>query len=479
MAEKTGKPEIKKAGTPARKRSVAAKKTPVAAKKTPAAASRAKTDAGKTAVSKKPATAAKPAAKASPARAKPAAKATPAKPKPVAKAAPKKTKPKAPPAKAREIKPATPKRPGRLRKPAKKTPKMPKTNTAAADEPKLEISASRQFGNWLAESRVSLGFTTYQTGKVFLIGMRENGGLSVFERTFNRCMGLCVHEDQIYMSSIYQLWRFQNVLAEGQQHEGYDRVYVPINGHTTGDLDIHDIAVDSDGRVIFVNTLFGCLAVLDDKASFAPIWKPPFLSKLAAEDRCHMNGLAMENGKPKYVTAVAETDVPDGWREKRTDGGVVIDVETNEILTRGLSMPHSPRIYRDKLYVLNSGAGEFGTIDRTTGEYTAIAFCPGYLRGMSFHGFYAIVGLSKPRENKTFTGVPLDQALVDKNAEAQCALYVIDLRTGDIVHWLRMEGIVQELYDVVFLEGAVRPMALGFKTEEIRRTITVGQSVDM
>ena len=353
--------------------------------------------------------------------------------------------------------------------------KVPAAAGAEAPEIKLEISGSRQFVSWLHEMNTSLIFTTYQTGKVFMIGLQESGRLSIFERTFNRCMGLGQTENGFYMSSLYQLWRFENLLQEGQAIEGFDRAYLPINGHTTGDLDIHDVAVHMDGRVIFVNTLFSCLATLGETESFVPLWQPPFISKLAAEDRCHLNGLAMEHGKPKYVTAVAETDVADGWRDKRRDGGVVIDVTTNEIISRGLSMPHSPRIHDGQLWLLNSGTGEIGTVDRASGAFEAVAFCPGYLRGLSFIGPYAVVGLSKPRENKTFSGLPLDEALSSRNAEAQCALYVIDTRTGDAVHWMKIEGVVEELYDVAILSDARRPMLYGFKTDEIRRTINIGE----
>ena len=341
--------------------------------------------------------------------------------------------------------------------------------------PGLEISTSRQFTSWMAETGLSLAFSTYQTGKLFFVGLQPNGRISVFERTFNRCMGLAAVGDTLYMSTLYQLWRFNNVLEPGQEYDGYDRLYVPINGHTTGDLDIHDIAVESAGRVIFVNTLFGCLATIGGDSSFIPLWQPPFISKLAAEDRCHLNGLAMENGRARYVTAIAETDVTDGWRDKRVDGGCIIDVQNDTVIARGLSMPHSPRISNGRLWVLNSGTGEFGTIDEKTGTFTALTFCPGYLRGLSFLGDYAIVGLSKPRDNKTFTGLPLNDALAKKNAEAQCALQVIDLNTGDAVHWLRMDSLVEELYDVVALPGARRPAALGFKTDEIRRVLTTGE----
>jgi uncharacterized protein (TIGR03032 family) len=340
--------------------------------------------------------------------------------------------------------------------------------------PQLELMGSRQFPDWLAEQRVSLAFTTYQTGKLFLIGLQPEGRLSIFERTFNRCMGLWGSPDRLYMSSLYQLWRFENVLETGQTHQGYDRLYVPQVGYTTGDIDTHDIAVNEQGQVIFISTLFSCIATISETHSFVPLWQPPFISKLAAEDRCHLNGMAMKEGRPAYVTSVSQTDVADGWRDRRQNGGCVIDVESKEVIVSGLSMPHSPRWYRNQLWVLNSGTGYLGTVDIEGGFFKPITFCPGYLRGLSFINDFAIVGLSRPRHNKTFSGLALDDNLTTKDAEARCGLQVIDLRTGDIVHWLRIEGIVEELYDVVVLPEVRRPMAVGFKSDEIRRTITIG-----
>jgi len=346
-------------------------------------------------------------------------------------------------------------------------------------EPLLEITGTRQFTSWLYEQKASLAFTTYQTGKFFLIGLQPDGRLSIFERTFNRCMGLCRDEDRLYLSSLYQLWRFENILEPGQLHNGFDRLYVPMVGYTTGDLDVHDICVDADGRVIFVNTLFSCIATLGDKFSFKPLWKPNFITKLAAEDRCHLNGLAMENGKPKYVTAVSQTDVHEGWREHRRDGGVVIDVDSNEIIAQGLSMPHSPRLYKDKLWILDSGTGNFGYVDIASGKFETVAFCPGYARGLSFIGNFAVIGLSTIRHNKTFSGLPLDDALKEKGVSPRCALQIVDLNSGDVVHALNIKGVVEELYDVVTLPNAIRPMALGFKTEEIRRILRVDEGENL
>ena len=355
------------------------------------------------------------------------------------------------------------------------------TDTPSAGEeatPKLAISASRQFNSWIAEQGLSIGFTTYQAGKLFLIGLRDEERLSIEERTLARCMGMAVSGNSLWISSLYQIWRFENVVPEGQAHDGYDRMFVPKMSYVTGDCDVHDLGVDADGKLVFVNTLFGCLATTSETHSFRPLWRPPFVSQIAAEDRCHLNGMAMVDGRPKYVTAVSQSDVADGWRDRRQDGGVVIDVDSNEIVVSGLSMPHSPRFYDGKLWLLDSGTGYFGYADLEKGTFERVAFCPGYLRGLSFHGHFAIVGLSKQRGNRTFSGLALDDGLRERDADPRCGLQIIDLRTGDVVHWLRIEGIIEELYDVVILPSVRRPTAIGFVTDEIRRVISVAPETD-
>lgn len=347
---------------------------------------------------------------------------------------------------------------------------------AAAQPPAaraLELTPSRQFPAWLAEQQLSLAFTTYQAGKLFLIGLQPDGRLSIFERTLNRCMGMVASDNSLYISTLYQLWRFENALPPREASEGYDRIFVPQVGYVTGDLDIHDLGIDRQGKPVFVNTLFSCLASVSETHSFTPIWLPSFVSKLAAEDRCHLNGLAMHDGGPAYVTAVSQSDVADGWREGRRDGGCLIDVRSNETVLTGLSMPHSPRWYRDRLWLHNSGTGEFGYADPAAGRFEPVCLCPGYLRGLAFIGDFAVMGLSKPRGNKTFEGLALDEVLARHKVAARCALQVVDLKSGDIVHWLRIDGIVEELYDVVVLPGVQRPKAIGFQNDEIRRVITV------
>jgi predicted O-linked N-acetylglucosamine transferase (SPINDLY family) len=173
------------------------------------------------------------------------------------------------------------------------------------------------------------------------------------------------------------------------------------------------------------------------------------------------------------MTAVSRSDVAAGWRERRHAGGCVIDVEDDEVVLDSLSMPHSPRVYADHLWLLNSGTGELGWVDRHAGRFEPVAFCPGYMRGMAVHGDYAIVGLSKQRQERTFSGLALDDRLREKDSDARCGLWVIDMRSGTVAHWLQIDGVVIELYDVAVLPGVRRPMALGFQTDEIQRLLTI------
>lgn len=346
----------------------------------------------------------------------------------------------------------------------------------AADVQRFEITTSRQFTGWLLEQDTSLALTTYQTGKLLLIGSNpETQRLAIFERTIDRPMGLAVREDRFALAALTQIYQFSDCLEGSVSSDGHDALFVPQVAYYTGDLDVHDVGYGRDGEIYFVNTLFGCIATVSTTHSFAPYWKPPFISRLAAEDRCHLNGMAMDGaGLPAYVTAVSQSDVADGWRDNRRSGGVVVDVKSHEIVCSGLSMPHSPRWHNDKLWVLNSGTGEFGYVDLESGKFEPIAFCPGYLRGLSFIGNYAIVGISEARENRTFEGLELQERLTRQGVEPRCGLCVIDLTTGDIVHWLRLSGLVNELYDVAAMPGVTKPALIGFKSQEIRRTISIG-----
>jgi uncharacterized protein (TIGR03032 family) len=345
-------------------------------------------------------------------------------------------------------------------------------SVAAAQPQPVTITCTRGMGTWLARHSASLAFTSYQSGRLYLAGVDDQGRVAFHERFLARAMGLWADPQRIVVSTLFQVWRFENVLGPGQTANGADRLYVPRVAHTTGDLDIHDLAVMGDGRIVFVNTLFSCLANLSATQSFRPYWKPPFISKLAAEDRCHLNGLAMRDGKPAYVTATSRSDVVNGWRDRRAEGGCLIDVATNAIVTDKLSMPHSPRWHDGQLWLLNAGTGHIGTVDLATGAFDARAFCPGFLRGLAFHDGHAIVGLSLPRDG-SFAGLALDDELRKRDADPWCGVQIVNLASGDIVEWIRLEGGVSELFDVAVIPGVRRPTAVGFLNDEIHKLFTI------
>jgi uncharacterized protein (TIGR03032 family) len=337
---------------------------------------------------------------------------------------------------------------------------------------KVEKSCSRGLAGWLAANRMSIAISSYQTGRLYLVGSDTQGRVNFFERIFERAMGIVGNAQRLYLGGLYQLWRFENVLKPNEViHQQFDKCYVPRNAQTIGDLDIHELGIRSNGKVVFVNTKYSCLAELSQTHSFKAVWKPKFISRLAPEDRCHLNGLAMVDGEPRYVTAACRSDSVDGWRDRRQDGGIVIDITTDEIVCEGLSMPHSPRWANGKLWVLNAGTGELGWVDFERKKFVPLVFCPGFLRGLSIVGNVAVVGLSKPR-NQRFEGLPLDDELRRRDAEPWCGVQVVSLANGDVLNWIRFEGDINEIFDVSFLPNVRNPMMLGLRTPEFREFIT-------
>jgi uncharacterized protein (TIGR03032 family) len=368
------------------------------------------------------------------------------------------------------------------------TPKTAPDTPRNKSENKVEYSVSAGLTERLAKSGISFAVTSYQSGLLYFVGRNPNGGINIHQTQLPKPMGLCMNDrgnvsgsenaapaKGLTVTCNYQIMRFENVLQIEQAINNiFDACYVPRTVHVTGALDAHDVGIGCDGEVIFVNTRFNCLATTSPRHSFEVLWKPDFINDLVDEDRCHLNGLAMENGKPKYVTAVSRSNTIDGWRDRRADGGIVIDVGNNKVVCEGLSMPHSPRLHNGVLYVLNSGTGELGRVDfkgGKTGIFKPIAFCPGFLRGLSFHGNLAFVGLSKPRY-KRFEGLALGQRLKEADSEPWCGVQIIDLSSGACVDWFRIDGAVGELYDVEVVVGAVSPMAVPPVSDEAAKLIT-------
>jgi uncharacterized protein (TIGR03032 family) len=315
---------------------------------------------------------------------------------------------------------------------------------------------SPSFVEILRQAGCSLLVSTYQAGKLIAIGVGEEG-LHFSLHEFDQAMGVALGPDRIAVGSRGQIWFLadSSQLAPSIPPAGqYDRCYLARSATVTGGIQCHELAwVDSNGQgpeLWVVNTLFSCLCTLHPEFSFVPRWRPPFVSQLAGEDRCHLNGLAMRDGRPASVTVMARSDEPAGWRADKNRTGTILDIASGEVVTEGLAMPHSPRWHRGGLLVLNSGHGTIESVDPRTGEREAVASVPGYARGLACYGNLAFVGLSRIRETAVFGGVPI----AERHEDLMCGVGVVDLNTGTTLGTLVFESGIEEIFDVQVVPGA-------------------------
>lgn len=338
--------------------------------------------------------------------------------------------------------------------------------TEAATHEKSRAPAQREvrheythtFPSLLSELGVSLVVSTYQAGKVVAVGVAQ-GELTLSYHNFERAMGLAVKSDRIAVGARAQVWFLRSApdLASRVEPAGYhDACFLTRSSHFTGEVQAHELAWAED-ELWVINTAFSCLCTLDDRHSFVPRWRPPFIGSLAAEDRCHLNGLAMADGKPKYVTALAEADTPQGWRPSRVTSGCLIDVASGETVARGFAMPHSPRVHGGRVWLLHSGAGQLVEVDPARGHVQTVTELPGYTRGLALYDRFAFVGLSKIRETATFGGMPI----AARRPELKCGVGVVDLTTGRLIAHLEFVTGVEEIFDVQVVPGARCPALSG------------------
>jgi uncharacterized protein (TIGR03032 family) len=344
----------------------------------------------------------------------------------------------------------------------------------------FHYTQTESFVALLHQLGASLLVSTYQANK--LLAVRASGnGLSTLVRTFDKPMGLAVDGSRLALGTRKEVWFLRNApdIAPRVEPAGmHDACYLPRSSHITGDIGIHEIAwvkrqepgVESQQDELWiVSTRFSCLATLSPDYSFVPRWRPPFISALAAEDRCHLNGLAVVDGQPQYVSALGTTDSAGGWRTDKPHGGCLIDVPSGEFVTRGLSMPHSPRLHNGRLWVLESGTGSLVLVDRSTGHRETVAQLPGFTRGIALAGNYAFIGLSKIRPTSAMDGVPL----AERRDQLKCGIAVVDLRSGAPAGFLEFQTAVEEIFDVQLLPAIRFPEVLGFQKETLDHTFII------
>lgn len=319
----------------------------------------------------------------------------------------------------------------------------------------------------------SLAISTYQAGKVVLLSAPDENRIIQLPRSFKKPMGIALNGQHMAIATEEEVITLVNApgLAPTypvKQHT-YDTMFMPRITYHTGAIDIHDLAWSGDGSLYAVNTSFSCLIKIDGNYSFTPVWKPPFISSLASEDRCHLNGMAMRAGKPAFVTAFNRGDTFRSWKEEITTGGIVMDISDNSIIAEGLAMPHSPRWWNDQLFVLLSATGEIAIIDIKTGTKEVLARLNGFVRGMAKAGDFIFIGLSAMRESATdmFRQMPI----ADQSTAAGIAIFHLPSRkvVGDI----RFHQHITEIYDIVVLEGQKRPNILNTIKPEYRKGLSI------
>jgi uncharacterized protein (TIGR03032 family) len=341
--------------------------------------------------------------------------------------------------------------------------------TATPDSPFRHVYSSG-LPDLLEGLNLSLLVTTYQAGK--LVAVRaERGQVSTLLRSFEQPMGVAADGGRLAVSARNQIWFLRNapeLAAEIEPRGRHDACFLPRSCHVTGDIRAHQIAWAAD-ELWVVNTRFSCLCTLHPDYSFVPRWRPPFVTALIGDDRCHLSGLCLVDGQPRYATALGETDTPEGWRQHKATGGCLIDVGADAVVARGFAMPHSPQVYDGRLWLLDSGRGRLVTVDALSGRGVTVAELPGYTRGLAFHGRYAFVGLSQIRETSMFGGLPI----AERRQALKCGVWVLDLTSGQAVAMLEFQAGVTELFDVALLPGTRFPAIVGFQKDAIDDTFVI------
>ncbi len=336
--------------------------------------------------------------------------------------------------------------------------------------PPFSCTYSPNVPELLSQLKCTIALSTYQAGKVVFLSATGNDKMIQLPRTFSSAMGIATTKNKLAVackSEVVVLTNTPKMAANyPPQPNTYDALYLPRAQYFTGQLALHDMNWN-DGNLLAINTLFSCISAIDEDYSFKPIWQPKFITSLEPEDRCHLNGMAMQNGQIEYVTALGETNKYHGWRENKLKGGILIHVPSGEIIARDLPMPHSPRVYNGKLYVLLSASGELVEVDPNTGKCETITKMKYFVRGMAKVDDYLFIGHSKLRHNTSaFRDLPIAKESVKSGVQ------IIHLPTGSITGYIRYETSVDEIYDVKILEGLKRPGIVSHMKDTHRLAIT-------
>ncbi len=268
-------------------------------------------------------------------------------------------------------------------------------------------------------------------------------------------MGIGVNGDKMAIAGKYAVEVFAKSRSlaysfpENPKH--FDSIYFPQVTYHTGFTDMHDLAWGDDG-LWAINTAFSCLVLMDEGFHFVPKWQPPFITELLPEDRCHLNGLAMMDGKPAFVSMLGESNTKEGWRGTHHEKGLIMDIRTNEIILENLAMPHSPRVHKGCLYFLLSAIGKVMKYDLATKSLHELSDTQSFIRGLDIYENLLFVGTSTIRQSsRSFADLPVSKA------QSLAGVKIIDLTSGEILGQLNFSDRVHETFDVKIIPGIMRP----------------------
>ena len=340
--------------------------------------------------------------------------------------------------------------------------------------PPFTCTFSPQIPELLAKLNCTIAFTTFQAGKLVFLSAKNENELMQLPRSFDKPMGLAVKDQKLALCTKDEIIIFKASasIAQGYPKKPgvYDRMYIPVVTYHTGQADLHDLAWQGD-ELVAVNTSFSCLIKPHTEFHFKPIWKPPFITKLASEDRCHLNGLTVVDGRIKYVTAFSTSDERLGWSDHIPEGGILMDVENDEVISADLQMPHSPRWFDHKLYALQSAAGELIRIDPVSGEFQVVYQRDGFARGLAKYQDYLFIGYSKLRPNSSSFG-----KLEFSQQATHCGISIVHEPTANFVGEIRYLSSVDEIFDIQIIADTRRANILNTQSEDYKAALIIPEA---
>jgi uncharacterized protein (TIGR03032 family) len=334
---------------------------------------------------------------------------------------------------------------------------------------KFELNYSGIIPQILKENNICVLLSTYQAGKVIILSSKNN---ELFQTpiSFKKPMGIAIQGSKLAVACMDEIIFFsknENIASfVNKENNSYDSVYIERASYNTSTLDIHDLDF-GDGVIWGVNTLFSCLSIFDINYSHRPKWKPPFITKLVPEDRCHLNGMALKDDIPKYVTALSDDDQYQGWRKNKLNTGILMEVPSGDIILSNLAMPHSPRFYNQELYLLESGIGNLIKVNVEEKSSEVIFNFNCFIRGLTFSNNLAFIGKSKIRENST----DFNKLEVKENS-LNAGLIIFCMNTLKVIGEINYTAAIQELYDVQIIENTANAVIITKEIEEYRNIIT-------